>query len=344
MKMRSQFVTEETLRSTEESSKPPPPPEPVEDEEEAFYDDELDEEGSYDDFEDDDYEDPELVLANEEAAELDSESEESVESQPEELEPEPEEVPEEAVDHRVARLRQLRSTFVTEKDLQVKATSEPTFYKEVEIARIFCPNCQAEEPRGRRVCSKCGARLPNIVVEEEKYNPGSLNKAVLKYFNAVAKLQDESWTIDEFVDFLQERYDLSRNQIDALLEYIEECETQEWLPEATTLITKSTLLLEESILTMLEKVEEVYLEHAELEQMKLEAEAEAQSRAQDGDSEDERAEEGPIEVPDVEEMLLAIDFQPELKNIENANNMMLDALRQIDRFQKEAQDDLEVSM
>lgn len=311
MKMQSQFVTEEALRSTEEKSQPAPP-----EEEPPEEDDDFD-----DDYEDDDYEDDERQSPDSDPL-----------SATESAEPEAHQEAEVDTDHRVARLRKLRTTFVTEKDLEVSETTsdEPEVYREVKMKLVICPNCQAEESRFHKICSKCGAKLPNITaVEEEKYNPGTLNKAVTKYYDAVKKLRTETWTIDEFVNFMHEREELSRTRIDDLLEFIEECGSSEWLPDATKLILESTLMLEDAIAIMIDKVEEVKVDHAEWEA--------AESDLQD---DDEMAE--PILT--LEEKILEIDFQPELDSIKKSNDMMLETLKQIDQFQKQSQDELEVDL
>lgn len=334
MKMRSQYVTEEALRSTEEQSKPKPAT-PSEDEEflddEEYYDDEeFDEE--FDDFEDDEYEDEELT--GKEAARAEKEDE-----------PKPEETDEgdeEDADHRVAQLRKLRKTFVSEKDLNIEVDpNKAEVFKEVEIKKVVCPNCQSEETRGQKICTQCGAKLPKILVEEEKYNPGTLNKAVLKYYDAVKQLRAETWTIDQFTDFLHDRYELSKAQIDGLHELIEECGSSEWLPEATKLIFDSTQVLEDSILIMIDKVNEaVSLSEFDPDDYPLE---DADGNPIDYPFEDEDG--NVIEFPlTLEERILEIDFQPELEEIKRANGMMLDTLKKIDEFQKQAQEDLEVSM
>jgi hypothetical protein len=339
MKMRSQYVTEETLRSTEEGSKPKPPP-PRDDEEfhddEEYYDEEHDEhyDEEFDDFEDDDYEDEELK------------SKEAAQSQPA-AKPEPDSDPEpepEDDDHRVAQLRKLRKTFVTEKDLDIKVdpNKKQEVFKEAKVKIVVCPNCQSEETRGQKICAQCGAKLPKLLVEEEKYNPGTLNKAVMKYYDAVRHLRAETWTIEQFTDFLHDRYELSKAQIDGLHEIIEECGSNEWLPEATELILKSTSMLEDSILIMIDKVNEAVASHVDFDP------DDYPLRDADGNQieypyEDEDG--NIIEVPlTIEDRILEIDFQPELEEIKQANGMMLDTLKKIDEFQKQAQDDLEVSM
>ena len=343
MKMRSQYVTEETLRSTEESSKPKPPPPSEDDEEflddEEYYDDEeydehYDEE--YDDFEDDDYEDEQLKPKEAAVAPTESKSESE--------EADSEEEDEEDLDHRVAQLRKLNKTFVSEKDLDIKVDPDKKVevFKETQVQKVVCPNCQSEETRGQKICAQCGAKLPKLLVEEEKYNPGTLNKAVMKYYDAVRQLRAETWSIEQFTDFLHDRYDLSKAQIDGLHELIEECGSQEWLPGATSLIKESTDLLETAILIMIDKVNETVAGHVDFDPDDYPLE-DAKGNPIDYPFEDEDG--NTIEFPmTLEDRILEIDFQPELEDIKRANGMMLETLKKIDDFQKQAQDDLEVSM
>jgi hypothetical protein len=339
MKMRSQFVTEETLRSTEESSKPKPPPasesEEFLDDEEYYDDEEYDEE--FDDFEDDDYEDEELRPKTAAASENDSEPEE------EEEEPDPEE-DEDDLDHRVAQLRKLNKTFVSKEDLNIKVDPDKKteVFEQTQIKKVVCPNCQSEETRGQKICAQCGAKLPILLVEEEKYNPGTLNKAVMKYYDAVRQLRAETWTIDQFLDFLHDRYDLSKAQIDGLRDLIDECNSEEWLPDATKLIKDSTDKLETSILIMIDKVNEIVAGHVDFDPDDYPLE-DADGNPVDYPFEDEDG--NIIEFPmTLEDKILEIDFEPELEEIKRANEMMRQTLKKIDDFQKQAQEDLEVSM
>jgi hypothetical protein len=326
MKMQSQYVTEEAIRSTEEKARPKKP-EPVEEDESYEDDDEFYDE-DYDDFEDDEYDDEDIAPQPAEAVPV-----ATVEVT---QEPEPEDEPEDDTDHRVAQLRKLNKEFVTEKDLKELPRKSAEFFQEAKIARVVCPHCQSEEIRTEKICTQCGARLPNITaVEEETYNPGTLNSAVLKYFDAVKKLKNETWSVDEFEDFLHERMELSRNHIDGLLELVEECGSSEWLPDGTKLIMESTMLLEESIENMLIKVEE-----ARGEQHQLEAEFDALLLAWDEDSDADPPEDpAPLEV-----RIRMIDYQSDLDNIKKANGLLLNTLKIIDQFQKKAHEDLEVSM
>lgn len=344
MKMQSRFVTEETLRSTEEKSKPKTPePEEIDDPEiyDEEYDEELeDDEDYHDDFEDDDYEDDELEpIEDSEEASSETPDEESAEDKPE-AEPAP---PEEDTDHRLANLRKLNTTFVTEKDLEVSAkkSDEPEVYKETKVELVICPNCQSEEPRSGKMCGKCGAKLPKLVVSEEKYNPGTLNVAVLKYFDAVKNLQSKKWDAEEFNDFLLERIAISEAHIDGLHELMEESGSQEWLPKATQLIKESTLLLEDAITAMLDKVEETRAEQAYLDAEFDQLLADYEDLADDEEL-DEIPE--PPEAPlPVDERIRMLDFKEDLESIKKANGMMLNTLKLIDEFQKRANDDLNVS-
>ena len=349
MKMQSRFVTEDALRSTEESSKPKVQgPEEVDEEElegdydEDEFDEEFDEEfdDEYDDFEDDDYDDEELARPTEAAS---SEPAPTLEAAAEAEADDKRD--EEETDHKLAQLRKLNTTFVTEEDLEHAATmKEHTYYKDVEVAKVVCPNCQSEEKRTDKICSQCGAKLPNITaVREEKYNPGTLNVAVKKYFNAVEMLQDGTWEAEDFIEFLFERSELSAAHIDGIMEVIEESGSSEWLPQATKLIMDSTLLLEESIDIMLGKVkftqdEQQHLE-AEFDELCLQYDELLEQAEEDEELEIPDPPEPPLEV---EERIRLINFSDELESIRRANGMMLESLRLIDQFQDD--EDPEFSM
>lgn len=329
-KMQSEYVTEEAIRSTEELSKPKAPPPGAEDEDfpvdEDYEDEEFDDEEypEDEDFEDDEYEDEELRKPR---------SRKSKEKKDEEPEPEPED----DSDHRVAQLRKLRKQFVKKEDLDLKPGSgEQQVFAEAEVAIVICPNCQSEEPRTQKMCGECGAKLPNITaIQEEKYNPGTLNQAVMKYVNGVKNLKNGEWDADQFRDFLDQRRQLVEEQVDGLYELLEECGSEEWLPDATKLIYESTQVLEESISTMLVKVDETEQLQATLE-MEYDELLEACA-------EDEEAE--PPDPPlTMDERIRGVDFTPEIDEIKRANGMMLETLKLIDKFQKKAHEDLEVSM
>ena len=339
MKMQSRFVTEESLRSTEEKSNPKPATVPGDGEEgfdDDFEDEDYDDDFDDDDFEDDDYEDDEIEG---EAFENDTpEAEIRNEDKPTES---PEHQPqEEDSDHRVAQLRKLRQQFVSEKDLDVEKMSEAEnqSFKEVKISLVVCPNCQAEEPKGQKICGQCGARLPIILVEEEKYNPGTLNQAVKKYFEKVRELKAEEISVMEFKIFLDQRKELSSNQIDELYEILQECAAGDWLPDATKLIFDSTALLEDSMNAMLNKVIDTCMEH-DLDNLEYDELLYDYEQAEDDD--DLVLPEPP---PELEKRFCSVSFQAELDNITKANDMMRDTLRLIDEFQKQSRDDLEVSM
>ena len=155
-------------------------------------------------------------------------------------------------------------------------------------------------------------------------------------------IRDRTWSIEQFTDFLHDRYDLSKAQIDGLHELIEECGSQEWLPGATSLIKESTDLLETAILIMIDKVNETVAGHVDFDPDDYPLE-DAKGNPIDYPFEDEDG--NTIEFPmTLEDRILEIDFQPELEDIKRANGMMLETLKKIDDFQKQAQDDLEVSM
>lgn len=334
MKMQSSYVTEEAIRSTEEQAKPKEPEKTESDEEydEEDYDDEeyLDDDEFEDDFEDDDYEEPpqgELAVADPPPA-------------PEEEE---EEVPSEDADHRVAQLRKLRQQFVSDKDLEIKAL--PTgqeVYRETEIAKVVCPNCQSEEPRTDKICSNCGAKLPNLTaVEEERYNPGTMNVAVLKYVNAVKKLKDGAWSVDEFEDFLHEREQLSQSHIDGLIELVEESGAAEWLPDATKFLLDSTGMLEDAIANMIMKIENLRDQQPNLEAEFEAQRAEFESLLRDGKVKKSDAPRPPIPL---DQRVRELNFDPDLDEINRSNELLLNTLKLIDKFQKEGDDDIEVSL
>lgn len=345
-KMQSRYVTEEAIRSTEESAKPkePEPPEDLE-----FYDDEgeyLEDEEFYDDeeeflddeeFEDDDYEDDPHPASTSPPPDT------TPEAASEQPEPEPEPEPDDG-DHRLGALRKFNRQFVSEKDLEIKEKPEedPETYREVEIAKVVCPNCQSEEARTQKMCGKCGARLPNITaIEEEKYNPGTMNAAVMKYVNAVKCLQDESWSVDDFEDFLLQREALSYEHIKELVILVEESGSSEWMPEATGLLKDAVDVLADAIAAMISKVETI-----RDQQPMLEEEYEAHLAEYEAmlDEDEEYDEEPPMAPLSLEERLRMVNFQPDLDEIKRSNNMLLKTLKEIDKFQKKAHEDLEVSM
>ena len=251
-------------------------------------------------------------------------------------------------DHRIAQLRKLKRQFVSDKDLEVspnvkKATVD---YGDANVVLVVCPNCQSEEPRTGKICSKCSAKLPNLTaISEEKYNPGSLNKAVLKYYQAVESLKSGDWTSEDFSDFLHERIELSETQIDVLLNYMEETGSAEWLPDATKLIKDSTLLLEDSIREMIHRLEDLQHEQQVLdldfEEAKLQHEEILTKHANDEEFTPPPSPEGPAPL---DERIKDTSFKEQLDNITSANKMMLEALRLIDKFDKKSREDLEVSL
>jgi len=174
-----------------------------------------------------------------------------------------------------------------------------------------------------------------LAVEEETYNPGTLNTAVLKYYDAVKKLRDGTWFVDEFEDFLHQRMELSSSHIDELLELVEDCGSADWLPEGTRLIMESTALLEDSIQAMLDKVDEVQVEQIQLE-------AEYENLLIDAMENEEI--DPPEEPLPMDDRIRQVNFDPDLENIEKANSLLLKTLKIIDKFQKTAHEDLEVSM
>lgn len=347
MKMQSQFVTEEAIRSTEESAmpKPPPSPDPPQAEDEEFFDDEefeedFEDEEFEDDFEDDDYDEEEgLEPADPSPGAGPSAPEPTAPSAAAEAPAEPED----ESDHRVAQLRKLRKQFVSEKDLELtKASDEQQVFKEVKIQKVVCPNCQSEEVRTHKMCSNCGAKLPNITaIQEETYNPGTMNAAVLKYVNAVNSLSKGEWSAEDFEEFLHDRQILTQNHIDDLHELVEECGSAEWLPDATKLLFESTSLLEETLENMLTRLDETRAQQADLE-----AEFDTQMLEYETFLEAEEEfdfEMDPPEPPEpVEERIRKLDFKQEIADIKKSNNLLLNTLRKIDEFQRAGPENIEL--
>lgn len=335
MKMQESYVTEEAIRATEEQAKPKEPDPPAEpddeyyDEEEFLDDEEYIDDEEYDDFEDDEYEEP-------------AQAEVLPVAPPPELEAADDDEPVDDGDHRVAQLRKLRQQFVADKDMEVKAGPAPEVFREIEVAKVVCPNCQSEEARTDKICSKCGAKLPNITaIEEERYNPGTMNVAVMKYVNAVKKLKEGAWDIDEFEDFLHEREQLSQAHIDGLIELIEESGAAEWLPDATKFLLDSTGMLEDAIANMIMKVEQVRDQQPTLEAEYAAQLAEFESLLDAGKV--KRAD-APVPPSSIEERITLVNFNPELDDINRSNDLLLNTLRLIDKFQKESDDEIEVSL
>ncbi len=327
-KMQSQYVTEESLAAATPAPPPKPDPDSELDDDEEYLDEEYhDEDEEYEDeeYSEDDYHDDLEGEPDEEAAEP---AETAAEEVPIPSEPEEPEEPES--DHRIARLRKLKNQFVTEKDLEsTPAATEPSILLTTPVrqAIVVCPNCQAEEPRDQKICSACGAKLPNIsAVSEETFNPGSMDTALKKYVAAVEKLRSAQMSVQEFLDFLHERLELSRSLIDNVLEVLEESVASEWLPEASGLIREATDLLEESIEVMLVRTEERLAEVEELHAL------------------EDEGHELDAPPPDPETAVRSMDFTPDLANLKRANDQLLESLRRIDSFQKQAQEDLEVSL
>ena len=346
MKMQSSFVTEESLRSTEERSKPKPPPETSQDE----HDDEaahLEDDGHLDE-EDEDFHDDEDFHEDEDLEEgpVDQNEDEphppaaAAQSAPEpELE---ENTEEESSDHRVARLRKLRYSMVRDNEMEVKTDVADSHdaLRDAKQATVVCPNCHAEEPRGNKICGQCGARLPNLAsMQEQRYNPGTYDKATQKYVTAVKALADGEWSVEEFVEFLEERQETSRTLLDELFDSVEEADTEEWLPEATSLIDEASNMLEESIDVMLFRVQSVAIEYLEEYQQLKESEDYVEPET----DEELEAEQAEIEFS-IEEKVRNLDFQDQIDSIKISSDQMHGALRLLDEYMRRVREDLEVSI
>ena len=231
-----------------------------------------------------------------------------------EPEPEPEWVYEEVEDgdHRVAQLRKMRTQFgpdytLTNSNLQMEDTGP---------ALIVCPNCNSEEVRGLKFCTHCNARLPQIVVIEQKYNPGSIDGAARKYHEAITNFHEEKLSLDEFVDFLSKGLERVRKHQEHITDLSADGVIAEWLPQANSLIENATQLWHDSVESMLVRVDDAQAEYEEEEAMLMELE------------EEELAEREPL-VP-LEERVRMIDFTPELESIFRSNDQMLEYLRILD--------------
>lgn len=229
-------------------------------------------------------------------------------------EPEYEEVEADS-DHRVARLRKLRSQFVTDGG-ELSLPSGMLTMEDSGPSMIVCPNCSSEEVRGQRFCTQCNARLPNIVVVEQKYNPGSIDGAARKYQDAIKKFHSETWSLDEFVEFLTKGLEKVRAHTEHLAEISADGVISEWLPEASRLIVNATQLWYDSVESMLLRVMDCQDEYEEEEAMLEELD------------EEEIAEREPL-LP-LEDRVRMIDFTPELESIFRSNDQMLDYLRILD--------------
>lgn len=217
-------------------------------------------------------------------------------------------------DHRVLQLQKLRSQVVGDNELSLP--SETITIDPVGPALIVCPNCNHEEVRGQRFCSQCNARMPQIVLIEQKYNPGSIDGAARKYYDAIQNFHSGSTTLDEFVEFLNAGLDRVRSHAEHMAELASDGVMNEWLPEASALIDNATQLWQDSVESMLIRIDDIQIEHEE----------------EEADLEDLSDEELDAHEPitPLEEKVRAIDFTHELESIFRSNDMMLEYLRILD--------------
>lgn len=245
---------------------------------------------------------------------LDEEPGPAVDATPEpEIVVEPEETTEGPEDdHRVAQLRKLKHQFGDELSL----THSSLAMEDEGPALIVCPNCNSEEIRGQKFCSQCNARLPQLPVIEQRFNPGSVDGAARKYYEAITGFQNGTLSLDEFVDFLHQGLEKIRAHAENLAELSSDGVIADWLPEAASLLSNATQLWYESVDGMIVKVEECTIEYEEEEALLEELD------------EEELAERDPL-VP-LDERVRMIDFTPELESIFRSNDQMLEYLRIVD--------------
>lgn len=320
LKMQSSYVTEESLAST--APKPPDPPEEGEFDDDEFHDDEFHDDEEY--HEDDDFDDDE---EHEHHQNPPAEA-----AQEEEAEPSP--PPEDDKDHRMARLRKLRSSYVKEEDL--KATPSSNEYMELfgeeEQLKVVCPQCHSEEPRGNRICGNCGAKLPKLTsVSEMRYAPGSKDKGVKKFFDAVKRLHDNDMEIDEFLEFIEGRLARAREFEESLGDLLDESDSDSWIPKASQLLKDAIVTQHDLIEGMYGKVNDMLhddeVEHEDYEIAMA-----------------ENPEEPPQQPLSLPERIAFLNFDEELNGIKATNDQMLEALSLIDQYQKKSREELEVSM
>lgn len=217
-------------------------------------------------------------------------------------------------DHRVLQLQKMRHKFIDE--------SGPTLTKsslEMEDqgpSLIICPNCKSEEVRGHRFCSKCNAKLPQLALSDQKYNPGSIDGAARKYYDAVNDFHSENISLDDFIDFLSKGLEKVRSHSENMAELSSDGVIAEWLPEASALINNANQLWHDSVENMLVRIDEV------------QAEFEEEEEELDSLSQEELAQRKPL--VSLEERVQLLDFTPELDSIFRANDMMLEYLSILD--------------
>lgn len=215
-------------------------------------------------------------------------------------------------DHRVAQLRKLKHQFGDE----LSVPNQTLSMDDNGPAMIICPNCNSEEIRGQRFCNQCNARLPQLPLIEQKYNPGSIDGAARKYYDSIHHFQTGELSLDDFVEFLNNGLEKVRAHAESLAEISSDGVIAEWLPEAANLISNATQLWYDSVEGMLLKVDDCQAEFEEEEALLEELD------------EEELAERDPLVA--LEERTRTIDFTPELESIFRANDQMLEYLRIVD--------------
>lgn len=219
-------------------------------------------------------------------------------------------------DHRVAQLRKLKHQFGDEMVL----TNQTLTMEDTGPALIVCPNCNSEEVRGQKFCSKCNARLPQLPLVEQKYNPGSIDGAARKYFDAINNFHSGESTLEEFMEFLHDGLDKVRAHVENLADLSSDGVMAEWLPQASNLLSEATQLWHDSVEGMLERCDHAFVEYEE-------EEAEYEELSEEL-SEEELAEREPPMLP--EDRIRSLDFTNELNAIFRANDQMLEYLRIVD--------------
>ncbi len=221
-------------------------------------------------------------------------------------------------DHRVAQLRKLKHQFGDEMVL----TNQTLTMEDTGPAMIVCPNpnCNSEEIRGQKFCSKCNARLPQLPLVEQKYNPGSIDGAARKYFDAINDFHAGESTLEEFMEFLHDGLDKVRAHVENLADLSSDGVMAEWLPQASNLLSEATQLWHDSVEAMLERCDHAFVEYEE-------EEAEYEELSEEL-SEEELAEREPPMLP--EDRIRSLDFTNELNAIFRANDQMLEYLRIVD--------------
>ena len=219
-----------------------------------------------------------------------------------------------------ARLKMMRNRFVDDEDLVVSSSVTEIVPEAPDL--IVCPKCSSEEVRGHNFCSQCNARLPNLPVIEQKYNPGSIDGAARKYIDAVNKLQSEEWSVDDFNDFLNKGLERVQKHAETMASLSEDNVIGEWLPDAADLMSDATQQWFRAVESMLEKVDHCHEDYDE-DMAHYEELGEEELEEQDP----------PLSLEDRVRMT---DFNPEIDAIFEANNKMLEYLRILDDNTKSA--------